>query len=78
MATSNEKVARLADHLPDLVGGLGLGPVMAGTVSLAMPFVSGEVGKLVAMPTDQLDELLDQLAGFVAGLRTDTIEGGDA
>lgn len=69
--TSNDKVRELAGNLPELVQQLGLGGLMAGVVAMALPMLEGEVDKLVAMPTDELDAMLEQVAGFVTDLTSD-------
>lgn len=80
MATSNEKVRDLSTRIPELVDELlgdvslsfmGIPLPVGEIVNMASPLVDGEVERLVAMPTDELDELLDTIGGFVAALRSD-------
>jgi hypothetical protein len=71
MATSNEKIVQLAEALPQLVAALGMGALASGALTMLQPMIDGEVRKLAAMPTDELDELISQGVGYLSGLQSD-------
>lgn len=83
MATSNQKIIVLGDQLPAFVAELagdmavnfmGIPLPVSEIVPMVMPLVNGEIVRLAATPTDELDRQLEAVANFVLELRSDRQE----
>lgn len=78
MATSTEKLAamrpQVTQELLGLITGSEVGPLLRPVLGLLQPQLDRRVDAWLALPPEQIDKVLGDLAGMLASLRSDDAE----